>query len=155
MKTLRTFGHDVGRRRRRRLVFIAALGTILATAAALVAIALENQIAYFRTPSQIASGETEPGQRLRIGGLVKAGSVRKSDDVVSFVVTDTASDVTVTYRGLLPDLFREGQGIVADGALDPTGAFTADTVLAKHDENYVPAEVAAALKAQGRWKGQP
>ena len=153
MTTVRTFGANVAKRRRQRLLVIAAIGITLAVAAALVALALENQIAYFRTPAQIAAGEARPGERLRIGGLVKEASVEKASETVRFVVTDTGADVTVTYAGILPDLFREGQGIVVDGKLDETGTFVADTVLAKHDENYIPAEVAAALKAQGRWQG--
>ena len=149
-----TFAATIARRRRRRLMTIAAIGTALALAAALVALALENRISYFRTPAQIAAGETEPGQRLRLGGLVKPASIVRSADAVRFVVTDEAADVPVSYAGLLPDLFREGQGIVVDGQLGPDGTFVAETVLAKHDENYMPAEVAEALKAQGRWQGE-
>ena len=147
------FAAHVARRRRQRLLVIAAIGTALAIAAALVAVALESRISYFRTPTQIAAGETEPGQRLRLGGLVKPASVLRENGAVRFVVTDEAADVAVRYAGLLPDLFREGQGIVIDGALGPDGTFLAETVLAKHDENYMPAEVAEALKAQGRWHG--
>ena len=150
---VRTFGPNMARRRRQRLLVIAAIGSALVIAAVLVAFALENQIAYFRTPAEIAAGEAKPGERLRIGGLVKAASVEKAGTEVRFTVTDTAADVPVTYIGILPDLFREGQGIVVDGRLDAGGTFVADTVLAKHDENYVPAEVAEALKAQGVWQG--
>ena len=153
MSVARSFGADVARRRRRRLGAVAAIGALLALALALVAVALENRIAFFRTPAEIAAGEAAPGERLRVGGLVKAGSVDRTGDTVTFTVTDTAADVAVRYAGLLPDLFREWQGIVVDGTLAPSGVFVADTVLAKHDENYVPAEVAEALKRQGRWQG--
>jgi cytochrome c-type biogenesis protein CcmE len=95
----------------------------------------------------------KPGQRMRIGGLVKEGSVSRSDNLaVRFEVTDGTSTLTVAYQGLLPDLFREGQGVVAEGALDANGTFRADSVLAKHDETYMPKEVAEALKKQGHWQ---
>ena len=140
-------------RKGRRLVLIsAALGT-LALAAGLVLFALNDTIVFFRSPSDIATGATAPGTRLRLGGLVKEGSVVKQDDAhVRFTVTDGGADVAVYYAGLLPDLFREGQGIIAEGTLVPDGSFRADSVLAKHDENYMPKEVADALKKQGRWK---
>ena len=143
----------VSRRRRNRLLAIGTGGATLAAALTLVAFALDNRTNYFRTPAQIAAGEAEVGARLRIGGLVKAASVEKGDGTVRFVVTDTGADVPVTYSGILPDLFREGQGIVVDGRLTKAGTFVAETVLAKHDENYMPREVADALKAQGRWQG--
>ena len=142
----------MSRRRRNRLLVILAAGVTLALGLALVALALENRTNYFRTPAQVAAGEAAAGERLRIGGLVKAASVVRSGEDVRFTVTDTAADVVVAYRGILPDLFREGQGIVVDGRLGPDGTLLAETVLAKHDENYMPREVADALKAQGRWQ---
>lgn len=143
----------VARRRRNRLLYILASGVTLALALTLVAFALGNRTNYFRTPAQIAAGEAGFGERLRVGGLVKAASVKRGNGTVRFVVTDTGADVVVRYAGILPDLFREGQGIVVDGRLEADGTFTADTVLAKHDETYMPREVADALKAQGRWQG--
>jgi cytochrome c-type biogenesis protein CcmE len=144
-------------RKQRRLTLIATVGAVLAVAVGLVLSALSGQIALFRTPSELveqAGARTiAPGQRLRIGGLVKDGSLVRGEGVeVSFQVTDTANDVPVTYVGLLPDLFREGQGVVAEGILDDRGVFRADTVLAKHDETYMPKEVVDALKAQGVWQ---
>ena len=143
----------IARRRRNRLLYILAAGGALALALTLVAFALGNRTNYFRTPAQVAAGEAGVGDRLRVGGLVKVASVERTSGTVRFVVTDTGGDVAVRYAGILPDLFREGQGIVVDGRLDETGTFVADMVLAKHDENYMPREVADALKAQGRWQG--
>jgi len=140
-------------RKQRRLTLIAAAGAVLAGAAALVLFALGDQIVFFRTPTEIAERKVPDGARVRLGGLVEKGSVSRSGpDTVSFVVTDTVSTVPVTYVGMLPDLFREGQGVVAEGVVGPDGLFRADTVLAKHDENYMPKEVADALKAQGVWQ---
>ena len=153
MSTVRTFGGNVAKRRRQRLLVIAAIGATLLVALGITAVALDSMISYFRTPSQIAAGEDVADRRLRLGGLVKVGSVSREGDRVLFAVTDTAADVSVRYAGILPDLFREGQGIVVDGRLHADGTFVADTVLAKHDENYMPAEVVEALKAQGQWKG--
>jgi cytochrome c-type biogenesis protein CcmE len=132
---------------------IACAGAVLAVAAGLVLIALRDQIVFFYSPSEIAEKMLTPGSRVRIGGLVQEGSVvRDATGGVRFAVTDTAQSVTVDYRGILPDLFREGQGIVAEGVLAGDGSVTADTVLAKHDENYMPKEVVDALKAQGVWQ---
>jgi cytochrome c-type biogenesis protein CcmE len=135
-------------RKRQRLTLIGVAGLLLAGATALVLTALGDSISLFITPSQVAAGEYEPGRRFRLGGLVEAGSVLRdaADGRVRFAVTDTASTVRVTYGGLLPDLFREGQGIIAEGTLGPDGTFVASEVLAKHDENYMPPEVAEALK---------
>lgn len=140
-------------RRTRRLTLIGAAGSVLALAAALVLFALRDQIVFFYSPTEVAEKALTPGTRLRLGGLVAEGSVeRASDGSVRFAVTDTAQTMHVVFRGILPDLFREGQGIVAEGVLDGTGQLAADNVLAKHDENYMPREVADALKAQGRWQ---
>ncbi|HET6520759.1 MAG TPA: cytochrome c maturation protein CcmE [Geminicoccaceae bacterium] len=140
-------------RKRQRLTLIAVAGLLLAGATGLVLTALSDSLAFFITPSQIAAGEYQPGQRFRLGGLVEAGSVLRdaADGRVRFGVTDEVNTVRVTYGGLLPDLFREGQGIIAEGTLGPDGTFVASEVLAKHDENYMPPEVAEALeRAEGR-----
>ena len=142
-------------RRRRRLVLIAAAGGVLALALGLVLYAMRDAIVFFRAPGEIAAKGIQPGVRFRLGGLVKEGSIRRGPgQAVSFDVMDGQASVPVRYQGLLPDLFREGQGVVAEGALDASGAFRADTVLAKHDETYMPREVADALKKQGVWQGQ-
>jgi cytochrome c-type biogenesis protein CcmH len=140
-------------RKSRRLAMIGTAGAVLALAAALVLVALRDQIVFFYSPSEIAGKALDAGTRLRLGGLVVDGSVqRAADGSVSFGVTDTEQTVQVSYRGLLPDLFREGQGIVAEGVLTAAGRLEADNVLAKHDENYMPREVADALKARGVWQ---
>jgi cytochrome c-type biogenesis protein CcmE len=132
---------------------IGAAGAVLALSAALVLIALRDRIVFFYSPSEIAERALPPGTRIRLGGLVEDGSVeRATDGSVSFAVTDTSKTIRVDYRGILPDLFREGQGIVAEGVLTGAGALSADNVLAKHDENYMPREVVDALKAQGVWQ---
>jgi cytochrome c-type biogenesis protein CcmE len=141
-------------RKKRRLVLIGAVGLVLACAMGLILSALDDSIVFFRTPSDIAEKPVPPGARLRLGGLVKQGSVVKSGTAdVHFAVTDTAREVQVSYTGILPDLFREGQGVVVEGTLSPGGAFRADSVLAKHDETYMPREVADAIKARGEWRG--
>jgi cytochrome c-type biogenesis protein CcmE len=140
-------------RKQRRLTMIGSAGMVLAIAAALVLFALRDQIVFFYSPSELAEKALAPGTRVRIGGLVEDGSVvRNGDGSVRFSVTDTAKTIAVAYYGILPDLFREGQGIVAEGTLAGDGSVTAETVLAKHDENYMPKEVVDALKAQGVWK---
>jgi cytochrome c-type biogenesis protein CcmE len=140
-------------RKQRRLTLIGAAGAVLALATGLVLFALSDRIVFFYSPSQLAERQIEPGTRIRLGGLVAEGSVaRQPDGAVAFAVTDLVSDVEVTYYGLLPDLFREGQGVVTEGAFDAGGLFRADTVLARHDENYMPREVADALKEQGLWQ---
>ena len=133
----------------------------LAVAGLLVMSALRETIVFFHTPSDVAKVENgrpkiAAGQRFRLGGLVKDGSVKRGEGTdVQFAVTDTRETVPVAYRGVLPDQFREGQGVVAEGRLDASGIFRADTVLAKHDETYMPPEVAKALKEQGVWQGDP
>jgi cytochrome c-type biogenesis protein CcmE len=142
-------------RKQRRLVLIAAalgVGT-LALVVMYRAFQLRDSIVFFNSPSDLAEKQIKPGTRVRIGGLVKEGSVQRGEKLaVRFEVTDGRSTVPVAYQGLLPDLFRDGQGVVAEGTLDPTGTFRADSVLAKHDESYMPKEVAEALKKQGHWK---
>jgi cytochrome c-type biogenesis protein CcmE len=139
-------------RRQRRLILIGIALAILGLAAALALSALRDTIVFFHSPSEIAAKRPEPGTRIRIGGLVKEGSVQRDGLQARFDVTDGAASLAVVYRGVLPDLFREGQGVVAEGALDAGGLFRADTVLARHDENYMPKEVADALKKQGVWR---
>jgi cytochrome c-type biogenesis protein CcmE len=116
--------------------------------------ALNDTIVFFNAPTQIVETPPAPGTRLRLGGLVEAGSVKRDGSNVTFAVTDGANKVDVTFTGLLPDLFREGQGVIAEGSLGADGVFRADSVLAKHDETYMPKEVADALKKQGTWKGE-
>jgi cytochrome c-type biogenesis protein CcmE len=140
-------------RKQRRLSLIGAALGVLVVAVALVLGALKDSIVFFNSPSDLAEKQIKPGTRVRIGGLVKEGSVQRGDKLaVRFEVTDGKSTVPVAYQGLLPDLFRDGQGVVAEGTLDPAGTFRADSVLAKHDESYMPKEVAEALKKQGHWK---
>ena len=141
-------------RKGKRLTLIGGAMAILGLAAGLMLFALRDNIVFFYTPSELAKKQTASGARLRIGGLVKEGTVVKNGQDVNFTVTDKTSDLTVSYTGLLPDLFREGQGVVVDGVLQPSGAFRADSVLAKHDERYMPRDVADALKKQGVWQGE-
>jgi cytochrome c-type biogenesis protein CcmE len=140
-------------RKQRRLTMIGGSLAVLAVAAALVLNALRDTIVFFSTPSMVAEKHIAPGQRFRLGGLVESGSlVRGNNLAIRFTVADGAAKLPVAYTGILPDLFREGQGIVAEGALDSSGVFKADNVLAKHDETYMPKDVADALKKQGHWK---
>ncbi|MGF1553655.1 MAG: cytochrome c maturation protein CcmE [Paracoccaceae bacterium] len=141
-------------RKTRRIQLIAFGGVLLAAAAALVGFAFQDTIAFFKSPSDIMAERPGPGQRLRLGGLVETGSVvRGEGEAVRFAVTDGAATVEVSFAGVLPDLFREGQGVVAEGHWRG-GRFEAAEVLAKHDENYVPKEVADALKEKGVWQGE-
>jgi cytochrome c-type biogenesis protein CcmE len=139
-------------RKRLRLYLVLATLVVLGGAAALVLRALDQELVFFRSPTEIAADRPAAGQQIRLGGLVETGTVKKEGELVAFSVTDLTNNVQVTYRGLLPDLFREGQGVVAEGRLNAAGGFDADTVLAKHDENYMPKEVADALKAKGVWQ---
>jgi cytochrome c-type biogenesis protein CcmE len=140
-------------RKQRRFTLIAVVGSTLACAIGLVLFALRDSVAFFRSPSEVAEQKVRPGERFRLGGLVESGSVNKSDGQrITFSVSDGKAAIKVSYMGILPDLFREGQGVVTEGALQVDGSFRADTVLAKHDETYMPREVADALKKQGVWK---
>ena len=140
-------------RKQKRAALILAGLAILGIAAGLVLYALNDTIVFFYTPSEIAEKNVQPGQRFRLGGLVEIGSiVRGEGTTVRFAVTDTIKTVSVNYKGQLPDLFREGQGVVTEGKLDASGNFVADTVLAKHDETYMPKDVADRLKEKGMWK---
>ncbi|WP_150525000.1 cytochrome c maturation protein CcmE [Roseibium sediminis] len=141
-------------RKQRRLTMIGTAGAVLAVALGLVLFALNDQIVFFQSPTDITEKQIPQGQRIRLGGLVEDGSLERFDDArVKFRVTDTANTIAVTYTGILPDLFREGQGVVTEGVIGADGVFVADNVLAKHDENYIPKEVADALKEQGHWQG--
>jgi cytochrome c-type biogenesis protein CcmE len=135
--------------RRKRLAWIVAGVAVLATAVGLVLYALSSNIVFFFTPSQVAANEAPQGRAFRVGGLVEDGSVRRNGLDVSFRITDNARTIPVVYRGTLPDLFKEGKGVVAQGAVGPDGVFKASEVLAKHDENYMPPEAAEALKKAG------
>jgi cytochrome c-type biogenesis protein CcmE len=141
-------------RRRQRLLLVVVALVLLGGSTGLVMLALSDSIAFFVTPTDIAAKRVEVDRRFRLGGLVVPGSVERSadDGTVGFALTDQVSQVQVRYRGLLPDLFREGQGIVAQGHLAGDGVFVASEVLAKHDENYMPPEVADALKQAGVWR---
>ena len=136
-------------RKTRRLILIGTVGAVLAAAVGLVLFALSGEITLYKTPTELIEQPNTEGRRLRIGGLVEVGSVvRKDGGLVEFKVTDTVNAVPVTYRGLLPDLFQEGQGVVAEGKLDRDGLFLADTVLAKHDERYMPPQMESAMKSE-------
>jgi cytochrome c-type biogenesis protein CcmE len=142
-------------RKQKRLTVIASGLGALALAVGLVLFALRQEIVFFRTPSDLVERPLTKGTRLRLGGLVEQGSVKRGEGAdVLFVVTDTIKTIDVRYEGILPDLFREGQGVVAEGAIGEDGTFVADNVLAKHDETYMPKEVADSLKAKGVWQGQ-
>jgi len=146
-------GPDMTRKQRRAAFIVLGLA-ILGIAVALVLNAMRDSIVFFYSPSDIAEKGIGPGERLRLGGLVEQGSVVKSGSTdVTFTVTDFGDSIRVHYKGILPDLFREGQGVVAEGELTKDGTFEADTVLAKHDEKYMPPEVAQALKKRGDWQG--
>lgn len=139
-------------RKQKRLSIIALLGGVLALAALLIFSALRDQIVFFYDPTELVAKAIPIGQPVRIGGLVKEASWNKQGEDNIFIVTDGATEATVTYTGILPDLFREGQGVIAEGALSAPGQFKATTVLAKHDENYIPKEVAESLKERGEWR---
>jgi cytochrome c-type biogenesis protein CcmE len=140
-------------RKQRRLTLIGASGAVLAVAVGLVLFAMSGSIVFFNSPTDIAARHPSPDTRIRLGGLVKMGSVERGADLkIRFEVTDGKSDIPVRYQGVVPDLFREGQGVVCEGSLAPDGTFVADTVLAKHDERYMPKEVVDALKKSGRWQ---
>ena len=141
-------------RKQRRGVLIAVGVGILSVAVFLVLFALRDTIVFFHTPKEVVEKQIPAGKRIRLGGLVAEASVKRGiGETVEFAITDTVKTIRVRYKGILPDLFREGQGVVTEGVLDTAGVFLADTVLAKHDETYMPPEVAKALKQQGVWQG--
>ena len=140
-------------RKQRRLVLIGSSLGMLTLAVALALSALREQIVFFNSPTDVAEKKSVPGARIRLGGMVKRGTVERGDNLqVRFEVTDGNKDIPVSYRGIVPDLFREGQGVIAEGHVGPGGTFDADTVLAKHDENYMPREMVETLKKQGHWQ---
>ena len=142
-------------RKQQRLALVVLALLLVGGATGLVLAALNDKVAFFVTPSDIAKRQLEAGRRFRLGGLVVDGSIqRQADGSVHFAVTDKAQQVEVVYKGLLPDLFRDGQGVVTQGVLGTDGTFEASEVLAKHDENYMPKEVADALKQSGYWNDQ-
>lgn len=136
--------------RQKRFAIIGGVALALAAATALVLNAFRSNMVFFYTPTQISSGEAPKARAFRLGGLVQQGSLAREGINVRFVVTDTAKNVTVQYQGTLPDLFKEGKGVVAQGELNNEGVFMAKEVLAKHDENYMPPEAAEALKRAGQ-----
>jgi cytochrome c-type biogenesis protein CcmE len=142
------------KRKTLRLYLLVASLCLLGVAVGLALYAFQSRIVYFFSPSDVAAARPEAGRVVRLGGLVEAGSVDRSGDgsTIHFKVTDLKNTVAVTFRGVLPDLFRESQGVVVEGAYGSDGEFTATEVLAKHDEKYMPPEVAKALKESGRWQ---
>jgi cytochrome c-type biogenesis protein CcmE len=139
-------------RKQKRLAVIAGLGAVLAIAATLIFVALRDQIVFFYSPSEVKERAITAGTAIRLGGLVKEGSWTKNGETSDFVVTDGQTEMAAHYVGLLPDLFREGQGVVIEGSVTPAGTFAATNVLAKHDENYMPKEVVEELKKRGEWQ---
>lgn len=140
------------RGKQQRLALIALMITGVALSVALVLLALDDSVSYFHAPTDVVEKGVPEGRYFTLGGLVENGSVVRDGETVRFVITDLRNTIPVTYTGLLPDLFREGQGVVTKGRLGPDGLFTAEEVLAKHDETYMPPEVAEALKASGEWR---
>ncbi len=140
------------KRKHRRLMVVAVLLGLLGSAAALVLNAVEDSLVFFYTPSDLAERPSPPEKLFRLGGLVEEGSVRTEGATTFFTVTDLNRTIPASYTGVLPDLFREGQGVVAEGTLGADGRFTASEVLAKHDETYMPKEVADALRESGQWR---
>ena len=139
-------------RKQKRLSIIGGLGVVVIAAFGLVLFALRDQIVFFYSPTEIHTKAVAAGTPIRLGGLVKVGTWKKAGDQNDFVVTDDSTDITAHYTGILPDLFREGQGVVIEGAMAGDGSFAATNVLAKHDENYMPKEVVDELKAKGEWR---
>ncbi|ASV87136.1 MULTISPECIES: cytochrome c maturation protein CcmE [Ochrobactrum] len=144
----------VGQRKRKRLILIGGALAVLAVAVGLMLMAFNQDIRFFRTPADLTEQEITSGARFRLGGLVEEGSVMREGSELRFTVTDTIKTVKVVFEGIAPDLFREGQGVVAEGRFGSDGVFRADNVLAKHDENYVPKDLADSLKKKGVWEGQ-
>jgi cytochrome c-type biogenesis protein CcmE len=139
-------------RKQKRLAVIGGLGAVVALAVTLILFALRDQIVFFYSPTEIQTKAVAVGVPIRLGGLVKDGTWVRDGESNDFIVTDGATEMTTHYQGILPDLFKEGQGVVVEGALTATGTFAATNVLAKHDENYMPKEVVESLKANGEWQ---
>ena len=143
------------RKARGRLLAMAVIAPVVAGSVGLALYGLREGVSFFYTPSQAREARLSPGRAVRVGGLVRSGSVQPgAGGAVQFAIEDDSTSLVVRYQGDLPDLFREGQGVVAEGVLEPTGTFRADTVLARHDETYMPREVADALRRQGHWQGE-
>lgn len=140
-------------RKQKRLLVIAGLAVVVALATALILTALRDQIVFFYSPTELMARPELAGEAVRVGGLVDEGTFERDGETNRFNITDGNSTIAVTFVGLLPDLFREGQGVIAEGNLTSSGDFSASNVLAKHDETYIPREVEAALREQGVWQG--
>ncbi|GLU28749.1 cytochrome c maturation protein CcmE [Brucella sp. NBRC 12950] len=149
-----SLARTVSQRKRKRLMLIGGALVVLAIAVGLMLMAFSQDIRFFRTPADLTEQEITSGARFRLGGLVEEGSVTREGSELHFTVTDTIKTVNVVFEGIAPDLFREGQGVVAEGRFGSDGVFRADNVLAKHDENYVPKDLADSLKKKGVWEGQ-
>jgi cytochrome c-type biogenesis protein CcmE len=144
------------RRRDRRLLLIGCAGVLLIGASVVASLALKDTASFFYAPADVVARKPAPGTQARVGGLVAKGTVvRGENGMVNFIVTDGAANLRVSYRGVLPDLFREGQGVIAEGKFKEGAQFEARTILARHDENYMPKEVADSLKASGQWREAP
>jgi cytochrome c-type biogenesis protein CcmE len=142
-------------RKQKRLAVIAGLGAVLVISAGLIFTALRDQIVFFYSPTELQGKNIQIGKAIRMGGLVKENSCARDGEATDFIVTDGETEVKVTYVGILPDLFRSGQGVIAEGAMSGTDAFAATNILAKHDENYMPKEVVESLKQRGEWQREP
>jgi len=153
-KPVANFARTVSRRKRKRLFLIGGALVVLAVAVGLMLMAFSQDIRFFRTPADLTEQDMASGSRFRLGGLVEEGSVSREGSELRFTVTDTIKTVKVVFEGIPPDLFREGQGVVAEGRFGTDGVFRADNVLAKHDENYIPKDLADSLKEKGVWEGK-
>ena len=138
-----------------RLVFFLISAIMISVALTLILKTFNQNLVFFYSPSDLVEKSIPPTQMIRVGGLVESGSIsHPAPDVITFTITDTKTSLRISYKGLIPTLFREGQGVIAEGKLQPDGSISASQILAKHDENYMPPEVAAALKKSGHWKDQ-
>lgn len=153
-KPTANFTRSVSQRKRKRLFLIGGALAVLAVAVGLMLMAFSQDIRFFRTPADLTEQDMASGSRFRLGGLVEEGSVSREGSELRFTVTDTIKTVKVVFEGIPPDLFREGQGVVAEGRFGDGGIFRADNVLAKHDENYIPKDLADSLKEKGVWEGK-
>lgn len=153
-KTAGSIARTVSQRKRKRLILILGALVVLAVAVGLMLVAFNQDIRFFRTPADLTEQDMTSGARFRLGGLVEDGSVVREGSILRFTVTDTIKTIPVVFDGIPPDLFREGQGVVAEGRFGPDGVFRADSVLAKHDENYVPRDLEKSLKEKGVWEGK-
>lgn len=142
------------KRRHKTLMIIIIAGLVLGGGVIIGALAMKKTVSFFYSPADIVAKPPKIGTNIRLGGLVSVGSIKKlNNGITEFLVSDGAGEIRVTYQGVLPDLFREGQGVIAEGKFNTFDIFSADKILAKHDENYVPKEVADSLKKSGQWKG--